>query len=355
MDEKLLVWVFIIAVYVIWKIATKPKQDKALEELRSIPNLTLTPKVEELEFKGKKRTFFCIYAFGWIKGDTEQEFTGKISLSLIDKTPEAEGVILTTIEGFGEENFPHIFNMQFEQNIGPTTYVIKDSRIFAVPVDVLAFPYKGKRKIEAKVLYGTRDLQVEMCGVAGENKHAYINGATAEFEYNVTTIGYKEFEKNALDFEESAINLAMFTAAVDGSLDQIELDVIKNWCQKRSFFIENEKDAEDKKKNLSKLIQRTYKLAKDRKLNMTQINSKIKNDLSDDQRYKVVELMLDVMAADKVLAAKENELIENTVRSLSLDNEIIRQEVMVKTILGVPQLIETNKIAKAKRSDKRKD
>ena len=42
-------------------------------------------------------------------------------------------------------------------------------------------------------------------------------------------------------------------------------------------------------------------------------------------------------------------------RIRSLDNEIIRQEVMMKTILGVPQLIETNKIAKAKRSDKRKD
>ena len=42
-------------------------------------------------------------------------------------------------------------------------------------------------------------------------------------------------------------------------------------------------------------------------------------------------------------------------RVRSLDNEIIRQEVMMKTILGVPQLIETNKIAKAKRNDKRKD
>ena len=42
-------------------------------------------------------------------------------------------------------------------------------------------------------------------------------------------------------------------------------------------------------------------------------------------------------------------------RVRSLDNEIIRQEVMMKTILGVPQLIETSKIAKAKRSDKRKD
>ena len=42
-------------------------------------------------------------------------------------------------------------------------------------------------------------------------------------------------------------------------------------------------------------------------------------------------------------------------RVRSLDNEIIRQEVMIKTILGLPQLIETNKIAKARRGDKRKD
>jgi len=42
-------------------------------------------------------------------------------------------------------------------------------------------------------------------------------------------------------------------------------------------------------------------------------------------------------------------------RVRSLDNEIIRQDTMIKTILGVPQLIDTNKIAKAKRDDKRKD
>ena len=42
-------------------------------------------------------------------------------------------------------------------------------------------------------------------------------------------------------------------------------------------------------------------------------------------------------------------------RVRSLDNEIIRQDTLVKTILGVPQLIDSNKIAKAKRDDKRKD
>ena len=42
-------------------------------------------------------------------------------------------------------------------------------------------------------------------------------------------------------------------------------------------------------------------------------------------------------------------------RIRSLDNEIIRQDTLIKTILGVPQLIDSNKIAKADREDQRKD
>ena len=42
-------------------------------------------------------------------------------------------------------------------------------------------------------------------------------------------------------------------------------------------------------------------------------------------------------------------------RIRSLENEIIRQDTLIKTILGVPQLIEPNKIAKADRDDQRKD
>ena len=42
-------------------------------------------------------------------------------------------------------------------------------------------------------------------------------------------------------------------------------------------------------------------------------------------------------------------------RVRSLDNEIIRQDTLIKTILGGPQLIDSNKIAKADRDDQRKD
>jgi hypothetical protein len=42
-------------------------------------------------------------------------------------------------------------------------------------------------------------------------------------------------------------------------------------------------------------------------------------------------------------------------RVRSVDNEIIRQDTLLKTILGVPQLLQTDRIAKADRDDQRKD
>jgi len=55
------------------------------------------------------------------------------------------------------------------------------------------------------------------------------------------------------------------------------------------------------------------------------------------------------------LDAQHGILVALIYRVRSLDNEIIRQDTMIKTMLGVPQLIDTNKIAKAGRRDKRKD
>jgi hypothetical protein len=42
-------------------------------------------------------------------------------------------------------------------------------------------------------------------------------------------------------------------------------------------------------------------------------------------------------------------------RVRALDNQSIRQDVLLKTLLGVPNLIDLDKLAKAERDDQRKD
>ena len=314
MDGGVIFWLIVIGVFVVWPIIKSNRQQKKIEEtLSSIPNLTIKVEIEKI----KEIQCLVVYAKGWINSKRDHSVSGNISLSLIDKTEDPGSLVLTSAEGFGEISYPHIFNQSREMELGPDTYFPDYAKLFVVPIDVLAFPYKGNRNIEAKVIYGTHELEIALGGV--EDVKTAIGAATSIFDYEVQSIGYKEFEQNAINFEESAIQLAMFTASIDGSLDQVELDVIKSWCQKRAFFIQEEDKSEEKKKTLTNFIQRTYKQAKEQKLTMSQIMSKIKKELTDDQRYKVVELMLDVMAADSVLDEKENDLIERTVKSLNLD------------------------------------
>jgi|TARA_B100000927_G_scaffold41479_1_gene29621 hypothetical protein len=55
------------------------------------------------------------------------------------------------------------------------------------------------------------------------------------------------------------------------------------------------------------------------------------------------------------LDAQQGILVSLIDRVRSVDNEIIRQDTLLKTMLGVPQLVQKDKIAKAERDDQRKD
>ena len=55
------------------------------------------------------------------------------------------------------------------------------------------------------------------------------------------------------------------------------------------------------------------------------------------------------------LDSQQGILVSLIDRVRSVDNEIIRQDTLLKTMLGVPQLVQKDKIAKTDRDDQRKD
>ena len=86
------------------------------------------------------------------------------------------------------------------------------------------------------------------------------------------------------------------------------------------------------------------------KLIMKIINGmETKLDTVDDKVNTSLDAMEDRLSTK--LNAQHGILVALIDRIRSLDNEIIRQDTLIKTILGLPQLIDTNKIAKADRDD----
>ena len=77
-----------------------------------------------------------------------------------------------------------------------------------------------------------------------------------------------------------------------------------------------------------------------------------KLDTLDDKQAELITNMEERLGTK--LDSQHGILVALIDRVRSLDNEIIRQDTMIKTILGVPNLIDTDKIAKAERDDQRK-
>jgi len=78
-----------------------------------------------------------------------------------------------------------------------------------------------------------------------------------------------------------------------------------------------------------------------------------KIDVVDDKVNEQLKAMEDRLQTK--LDAQQGILVSLIDRVRSVDNEIIRQDTLLKTMLGVPQLVQKDKIAKAERDDQRKD
>ena len=78
-----------------------------------------------------------------------------------------------------------------------------------------------------------------------------------------------------------------------------------------------------------------------------------KLDTLDNKVQKSLDVMEERVSTK--LDSKYGIIVSLIDRVRAIDNQSIRQDVLLKTLLGVPNLIDIDKIAKADRNDQRKD
>jgi|TARA_R100000781_G_C4042564_1_gene114507 hypothetical protein len=78
-----------------------------------------------------------------------------------------------------------------------------------------------------------------------------------------------------------------------------------------------------------------------------------KIDVVDDKVRESLESMEERLSTK--LDSQYGIIVALIDRVRALDNQTIRQDVLLKTLLGIPNLIEIDKVAKADREDQRKD
>jgi tellurite resistance protein len=136
--------------------------------------------------------------------------------------------------------------------------------------------------------------------------------------------------------EDLTIKLGMCMAAVDGHLDQKELNVIKGWVKNLTNLLEEDK-AEERKKYFSKFVKSAYAAAKDKKVSLSNLVKEFNDIASKSQKYTAMQLLLDISGADGTLSKEEDVFINKIAKTTGI-NLATFKEMKNKVIANVDNI-----------------
>ena len=203
------------------------------------------------------------------------------------------GQIISTLEDFTAPN-SRLF--EHNQDLGNMEgkYWPNWSQIAVLIPDTLIGPYKGNRKLQLQAwLWFSDSLSNFWSGESGGG----INIFKHEFEINLPNSGYLELDTERLEVQKASVELAVSIAFADGSLDDSEGNTIKKWIKD---IVDSALPAQkDKtKESLNASLEKSFKQVQAKELNTQIICKRIENIGSKVDKYDLLELCLDVMAAD---------------------------------------------------------
>ncbi len=202
--------------------------------------------------------------------------------------------------------------------------------------DLISTPYSGTRKI-CLILrtFDTSNPPDIRLGYGRENMDGVILTKSLEFEYLFSDTGYKEAAENKEESQAIALKIGVAVAMADGSLDDTEGEVLKEWIKKEiSIFSDKEKD--DLKNLFNESLRVGFKEAKEGVLSLSKLTSRLSEIGDKKSKYDALELCFEIMAADGIADPEEMKVIRNVAKSLNLDMEEI-EKMREKVTLNLSQ------------------
>lgn len=293
-------------------------------------------KISELSQEEKADELSDTVMYGvYIKGNpkiTSYEDIA-ICIKLYDVSGEWEVplVVQSTFETTSEVNgrgFEHVVSLGSEM-VGK--YWPDWVRISALIPESLIGPYKGRRNLMLKcTFWPVNSIPIYEAGVLPEKLKQYEKSfgdiGKHTFEFDLINSGYLELDNERLEVQKASVRMAVLIALADGSLDKKEGNQIKKWI-KGIIDSTSEKQKNNIKKILNNELEDSFKDAKKNNIDVKVVCNNIKNIGSRVDKYDLIELCLDVMAADGEADKEELKEIEKISKLIGIDyNEITKMK-----------------------------
>ncbi|MDC0314327.1 TerB family tellurite resistance protein [bacterium] len=178
------------------------------------------------------------------------------------------------------------------------------SHVVSVPTEVLTFPRRGRRTIDASIEVLESDRVIQR--------------AQTRFQVEGISEGYIEGIENRERSEEMGIYLAMHLAASDGDIDKLEADVVKGWV-KTILSTSNEGARKERQNRMNTVLADAFAKSIDSSLDLAYISGELKEKASMPIKYEIIEVCMDVMKADGVADPNEIRELKRIAKMIGLD------------------------------------
>lgn len=182
--------------------------------------------------------------------------------------------------------------------------------IAQVPVELLGFPFQGKRKVLVELIL--RNLL----------DHRVVSLAQCRIKIKSTVPGFIEAAKLEKLAQIETVKLALWLSAIDGNVDDEEVSVIQSWGSRVAKSLEPGK-SEARRATLNKALHEATQMI--RKHRSTELEADTIKGLGGETplrlRYAAYELCAQIARADGVADPAEVALLKRIADGLGLDEE----------------------------------
>ena len=231
----------------------------------------------------------------------------KAVISLVDQAQEPDSICFGMINNIGQVSEGDAF----------TDWV----QLGAIVSDFIQGPKSGDRTIRVIVrLFNVNDPPSIRVGFSDGGETILVK--FLEFDHNFTEKGYEEAAQDREEAQTLSLKIGVAVAMADGSLDDAEGEVLKNWIIREVSPYSDEKQNR-LKKMFNESLKEGFSQAQSANLALSPLIERLAEIGEKKTKYNAVELCFSVMAADGVADPEEMAIIRNVADALGLDmNEI---------------------------------
>ena len=215
---------------------------------------------------------------------------------------------------------------------------LSDAHVVAIPDFALTLARKGRRRLAAFVFISP-----------GNQPDLTFTDGSVEFDFDNPNVGYLEWEDHLLEQEEHLVAIAVAASAVDGRLENAEIDSIKQFFGSR---YDGRDDAAKWKKRASASLKANVSDLQANRTSpgtlLTAATTALREAAEPDAMRTAFEVAVRAVASDGVVNEKEESLLIMLAKALDLSTSAVKEirdrnlrasmfgELEDEVVLGMP-------------------